>query len=62
MFIIKIIALWALLFPVIGVTVWACSVRESYSSVLKGGVRPYLAFTFLFMAVTSLVYALFYWR
>lgn len=59
MFIIKVLIIWVLLFPMLGLSIWfANGMRGSYLSELKVGLRPYVAMTLLLVSVFSLSYTI----
>lgn len=59
MFIIKVLIIWVILFPMIGLAIWfANGMRGSYLAELKFGFRPYVAMTLLLVSVFSLSYAI----
>lgn len=60
MFIIKVLIIWVLLFPGIGLCLWFSNgMKGSYLAELKVGFRPYVAMTLLFVSVFSVSYAIF---
>lgn len=59
MFIIKLLIIWALLFPALGFCLWFSNgMRGSYLAELQVGFRPYVAVTLLFVAVFSATYSI----
>lgn len=59
MFIIKVLIIWVILFPMLGLALWVSNgMRGSYLAELKVGLRPYVAITLLLVSVLSLSYAI----